>query len=84
MVEQMEEGGADPTEGMQSKTLINAKFNNPSTTPLTLEVVAGENTFTIDLKADGTGSVKKPAGFSLRIKPALYHCVEGRFFIAPG
>ena len=58
MVEQMQEGGADPTEGMQSKTQINAKFNNPSTTPLTLEVKAGENTFTLDLKADGTGTVK--------------------------
>ena len=58
MVEQMEEGGADPTESMSSKTQINEKFNNSSTTPLTLEVVAGENTFTIDLKKDGTGTVK--------------------------
>ena len=58
MVEQMEEGGADPTDSMSAKTQINEKFNNSSTTPLMLEVVAGENTFTIDLKKDGTGTVK--------------------------
>ena len=58
MVEQMQEGDEDPTAAMSSKTQINEKFNNSSTTPLVLEVVAGENTFTIDLKADGTGTVK--------------------------
>ncbi|MEO2020864.1 MAG: hypothetical protein ABGX05_03480 [Pirellulaceae bacterium] len=57
MVEGMQEG-EDPTESMTAKTQINEKFNNSSTTPLELEVVAGENTFTIDLKADGTGTVK--------------------------
>ncbi|MFP6602611.1 MAG: hypothetical protein VB862_08795 [Pirellulaceae bacterium] len=57
MVEGMQEG-EDPTESMSAKTQINEKFNNSSTTPLELEVVAGENTFTIDLKVDGTGTVK--------------------------
>ena len=57
MVEGMQEGD-DPTESMSSKTQINEKFNNSSTTPLELTVVAGENTFTIDLKSDGKGTVK--------------------------
>ena len=58
MVEQQTEDGPDVTELAAAKTQINEKFNNSSTTPLTLEVKAGENSFTIDLKSDGTGTVK--------------------------
>ena len=58
MVEQQTEDGPDVTELASAKTQIHEKFNNSSTTPLTLEVVAGENVFTIDLKSDGTGTVK--------------------------
>ena len=58
MVEQMQEGDEDPSASMSSKTQINEKFNNSSTTPLELEVKEGENTFTITLKSDGTGEVK--------------------------
>ena len=59
MVEQQTEGGPDVTEAASAKTQINEKFNNSSTTPLTLEVKAGENNFTIDLQDKaGTGTVK--------------------------
>jgi len=58
MVEQQTEDGPDVTELAAAKTQINEKFNNSSTTPLTLEVKAGENSFTIDLNKDGTGTVK--------------------------
>jgi len=54
-VEALEEGDEEEEE---PGTLINEKFNISSTTPLTLEVVEGENSFTIDLKSDGTGTVK--------------------------
>jgi|GEM_PF-807492 len=42
----------------ESKNEINEKFNNPSTTPLNVEVIPGKNNITIDLKSDGTGTVK--------------------------
>ena len=52
------EDGENSAEGAQVKSDINDKFNMSSTTPLKLEVKKGENTFTIELKADGTGTVK--------------------------
>ncbi|MFP6574402.1 MAG: hypothetical protein VB912_04570, partial [Pirellulaceae bacterium] len=58
MLEAQTMDGPDPTEAASAKTQINEKFNNSSTTPLTLEVVAGENFFTIDLQSNGTGTVK--------------------------
>ena len=58
IVEQQTEGGEDVVEAAAAKSQINEKFNNSSTTPLTVEVKAGENSITIDLKGDGTGTVK--------------------------
>jgi len=55
-VEALEQLGDE--EAAPPKSLINEKFNNPSATPLTLEVKAGENNFTIELKSDGSGVVK--------------------------
>ena len=40
------------------KSLILEKFSNASLTPLKLEVKEGKNSFRIDLKSDGTGTVK--------------------------
>ena len=40
------------------KSLILEKFSKPSLTPLKLEVKEGKNYFRIDLKSDGTGTVK--------------------------
>ena len=58
MVEQQTEGGEDLVEANAVKSSINEKFNNSSSTPLTVEIKAGENTISIDLKSDGTGTVK--------------------------
>ncbi len=58
LVEQQTEGGEDVIEAASAKSQINEKFNNSSTTPLTVEVKAGANSITIDLKDDGTGTVK--------------------------
>jgi len=41
-----------------AKSQINEKFNNSSTTPLRVNVAPGENNINIDLKSDGTGTVK--------------------------
>jgi len=58
LVEKQTEGGEDVVEAASAKSQISEKFNNSSTTPLTVEVKAGENNITIDLKSDGTGTVK--------------------------
>ena len=50
----MTEGGSGPP---QDKSLISDKFRFPYQTPLTAEVGDGENTFTIDLKSNGQGTV---------------------------
>ena len=51
----MTEGGGGGAP--QDKSLINAKFRFPYQTPLTAEVGDGANTFTIDLKSTGQGTV---------------------------
>ena len=58
MVEHRTEGVPDVAAEATTKSEINEKFNNPSTTPLQVELKKGENSFTIELKSDGTGSVK--------------------------
>ena len=58
MVEKMTEGGPDAVAEAGAKTEINEKFNNSSTTPLEVTINEGENTITLELKSDGTGSVK--------------------------
>ena len=58
LVEQQTEEGEDVVEAAAAKSQISDKFNNSSTTPLTVEIAAGENSITIDLKSDGTGTVK--------------------------
>ena len=56
-VEKLPEGEI-VSEELEPSHLLNPKFSNLSTTPLTVEVREGENTFTLDLKSDGTGSAK--------------------------
>ena len=56
-IEQESESGLTLGE-LEPSHLLNPKFSNGSTTPLTVEVREGENTFTLDLKSDGTGSAK--------------------------
>ena len=58
LIEQQLESGEDVIEAASVKNQIHEKFNNSSTTPLTVEVKAGGNNITIDLKSDGTGTVK--------------------------
>jgi hypothetical protein len=58
LIEQQIESGENVVEAASAKTQINEKFNNSSTTPLRVDVVPGVNNITIDLKSDGTGTVK--------------------------
>ena len=58
LIEQSTKEGGSVLEDAASKTQINAKFNNSSTTPLRVDVATGVNNLTIDLKSDGTGTVK--------------------------
>ena len=58
LIEQQTESGEDVVEAVSVKNQIHEKFNYSSTTPLTVEVKAGVNNITIDLKSDGTGTVK--------------------------
>jgi hypothetical protein len=58
LVEQQTESGENVVENIAGKTQINEKFNNSSTTPLRVNVATGVNNLTIDLKSDGTGTVK--------------------------
>ena len=45
-------------EDAASRSQINAKFNNSSTTPLRIDIIPGANNVTIDMKSDGTGAIK--------------------------
>jgi len=45
-------------EDAASRSQINAKFNNSSTTPLKIDIIPGANNVTIDMKSDGTGAIK--------------------------
>jgi hypothetical protein len=45
-------------EDAASRSQINAKFNNSSTTPLRIDIIPGTNKITIDMKSDGTGAIK--------------------------
>ena len=55
-VENQQEGDDVVDDAVKSQ--INEKFNNSSTTPLEATINEGENTITLELKSDGTGSVK--------------------------
>ncbi|HIA19297.1 MAG TPA: zinc ribbon domain-containing protein [Planctomycetaceae bacterium] len=57
LVEQQTEGGPDLLEAA-SRSLVNAKFNLSSTTPLTVEIKKGPNRLLLQLKNDGTGTVQ--------------------------
>ena len=59
LVEKQTEGGEDVVEAQAAKSQINVKFNNSSTTPLEVDIEAGENNLTIELQDKaGTGTVK--------------------------
>ena len=58
LIEQQTESGEDVVEAASVKNQIHEKFNNSSTTPLRVNVAPGENNINIDLKSDGTGTVK--------------------------
>lgn len=49
MVEHRTEGVPDVIAEATTKSEINEKFNNPSTTPLQVELNKGENSFTFEL-----------------------------------
>ena len=56
-VEEQTEAGPAVLE-TPARSMVNEKFNYSSTTPLMLEVKEGKNSFRIDLKSNGTGTVK--------------------------
>jgi hypothetical protein len=56
-IEAQAESNSNVLSAAPSRSHINEKFNNTSTTPLRLSVEAGDNSFAIDLKSDGTGTV---------------------------
>jgi len=58
LIEALTEDGPDVVQGAPLKSQVSETFNNASTTPLKLEVKEGKNSFRIDLKSDGTGTVK--------------------------
>ena len=58
LIEQQTESGEDVVEAVSVKNQIHEKFNYSSTTPLRVNVAPGVNNITIDLKSDGTGTVK--------------------------
>ena len=59
LVEKQTEGGEDVVEEAAAKSQINVNFNNSSTTPLEVDIEAGENNLTIELQDKaGTGTVK--------------------------
>jgi hypothetical protein len=53
-----DDGSFNSNDSQLAKSIINEVFDKPSTTPLKLEVKEGKNSFRIDLKSDGTGTVK--------------------------
>ena len=56
-IEAQAESNSNVLSAAPSRSRIHEKFNNTSTTPLRLSVKAGDNSFAIDLKRDGTGTV---------------------------
>ncbi|HIA18866.1 MAG TPA: hypothetical protein EYN70_05510 [Planctomycetaceae bacterium] len=56
-IEAQAESTSNLVAATPARSRINEKFNNTSTTPLRLSVKAGGNSFAIDLKSDGTGTV---------------------------
>jgi len=58
LIEALTEDGPDVVKDAPVKNEVSEAFNNTLTTPLRLEVKEGKNSFRIDLKSDGTGTVK--------------------------
>jgi hypothetical protein len=56
-IEAQAESNSNVLSAAPARSRIHEKFNNKSTTPLRLSVKAGDNSFAIDLKSDGTGTV---------------------------